>query len=171
MTTQRLPTRPDVAPSDTWDLTSLYADDAAWEADFAAWEATVPGYATHKGQLGTSADALLAGLTFDLAFERAGDRLGTYAFLRTTEDVAQGHYQGMKGRYLGVAARAAEAGSYFRPEVLAIPAATMAGYVATPGLATLPCGAVLDTQAPTPAPVGPVSASNRAHSGTLSVRA
>ena len=134
-TTERLPARTDVPPADTWDLTSLFADDAAWEAAFAAWEASIPGYAAHKGQIGASAEALLAALTFDLAFERAADRLGTYAFLRTTEDVAQGHYQGMKARYMGVAAKAAEAGSYFRPEVLAIPDAAMTAYLADPALA------------------------------------
>ncbi len=134
-TTERLPTRPEVAPADTWDLASLYPTDAAWEADFAAWEATIPGYAGHKGKLGASAAALRAGLDFDLGVERAADRLGTYAFLRTTEDVACGPYQGMKARFVGVAAKAAEAGSYFRPEVLAIPEATMTAYLASPDLA------------------------------------
>ena len=134
-TTERLPTRPEVAPADTWDLASLYPTDAAWEADFTAWEATIPGYAAHKGRLGTSAAALRAGLDFDLAVERAADRLGTYAFLRTTEDVACGPYQGMKARFVGVAAKAAEAGSYFRPEVLAIPEPTLHAYLASPELA------------------------------------
>ena len=128
-TTERLPTRPEVAPADTWDLASLYPTDAAWEADFAAWEATISRYAGHKGGLGASAAALRAGLDFDLAVERAADRLGTYAFLRTTEDVACGQYQGMKARFMGVAAKAAEAGSFFRPEVLAIPEATMTAYL------------------------------------------
>ena len=135
VTTERLPTRPEVAPADTWDLAGLYPTDAGWEADFAAWEATIPGYAAHKGRLGGSAAALRAGLDFDLAVERAADRLGTYAFLRTTEDVACGPYQGMKARFVGVAAKAAEAGSYFRPEVLAIPEATMAEYLVSPELA------------------------------------
>jgi oligoendopeptidase F len=135
MTTERLPARHEVPAADTWDLASLFADDAAWEAAFTKWEATVPGYAAHKGKMGASADALLAAIEFDLAFERAGDTLGTYAFLKTTEDVAHGPAQAMKARYAGVAAKAAEAGSYFRPEILAIPDATMAAFLADARLA------------------------------------
>ena len=131
----RVPTRAEVAAADTWDLTRLFATDAAWEDAFGAWEATVPGYAAFRGTLATGPAAVRAFLDFDAAFDRAGDTLGTYAFLRTTEDVAAGAYQGMKARYAGVAARAAEAASYFRPELLALPGATLAAYRAAPELA------------------------------------
>ncbi len=131
----RLPTRAEVPTADTWNLASLYPTDAAWEAAFADWEAGVPGYARFRGTLGGGPAAVKAYLDFDTAFERAGDPLGTYAFLKTTEDVAAGAYQAMKARYLGVAAMAAEASSGFRPELLALPAETLAGYLAAPELA------------------------------------
>ena len=38
MTADRVPTRAEVPASDTWDLCSLYPNDAAWEAAFAEWE-------------------------------------------------------------------------------------------------------------------------------------
>jgi oligoendopeptidase F len=133
--TDRLPTRAEVPAADTWDLSALFPDDTAWEAAFAGWEAMVPGYAAHRGKLGSGPAALLAALEFDLQVERLGDRLGTYAFLKTTEDVADSKYQGMKARYIGVAAKAAEASSFMRPELLAIPDETMRAYLAAPQLA------------------------------------
>ena len=82
-----------------------------------------------------SADTLAECLRFDTAFDRLGDRLGTYAFLKETEDVSNSAYQGMKARYMGIAARAAEAASYIRPEILAIADATIATFIQSPQLA------------------------------------
>ena len=45
-------------------------------------------------------------------FDRAGERLGTYAFLKTAEDTANSNYQRMHGRYINIAGRAAQAASY-----------------------------------------------------------
>jgi oligoendopeptidase F len=60
-------------------------------------------------------------LKFDLDLDRAGERLGTYAFLKTAEDTANSTYQGMQGRFTNAASRAGQASSYIRPEILAIP--------------------------------------------------
>src|SRR6185295_13691051 len=59
----------------------------------------------------------------------AGDRLGTYAFLKTAEDTADSIYQRMVGRYRNVASRAGQAASYIRPEIMAIPAKKMNGFM------------------------------------------
>jgi oligoendopeptidase F len=120
--------------ADTWDLASLFASDAAWEAAFADWAGQIDKYAQYRGQLGRSAETLAALLRFDTAFDRLGDRVGTYAFLKETEDVSNSTYQGMKARYIGVAARAAEAASYIRPEILSIPDDTIRGVIASPAL-------------------------------------
>ncbi len=125
----RLPLRSEVPPEHTWDLSSLFASDADWEAAFAAWEATIDGYARFRGKLGDGPAVVAECLRFDTAFDRAGDRVGTFAFLKETEDVANASYQGMKARYLGAAARAMEAASYLRPELLALPDATLNAYL------------------------------------------
>ena len=44
--TQTLPKRADVPVADQWDLTKLYQNDAAWEADFEAWQKQIETYAT-----------------------------------------------------------------------------------------------------------------------------
>ena len=135
MSADRLPARAEVPVGDTWDLSSLFESDAAWETAFAEYEALVPGYAQFRGTLGTGPAALAACLAFDTKADRLGDRVGTYAFLKASEDVANGTYQGMKARYIGAAGRAAEFASYIRPEVLALPDDVLQGYLAAPELA------------------------------------
>jgi oligoendopeptidase F len=127
---KRLPPRNKVKPSDTWDLSSLFSGDRAWEQAFLAWEKQISGYSKYQGNLAESPGTLAECLQFDEKFDRAGERLGTYAFLKTAEDTADSKYQRMQGRYLHAAGQAAEAASYIRPEILAIPAAKMKQFLA-----------------------------------------
>lgn len=135
MSAKRLPLRSEVAPADTWDLSSLYPSDDAWESAFSAWEKMIPQYDRYRGKLGESVEVVAECLRFETQLEREGDKLGTYAFLKETEDVSNSKYQGMKARYIGIASRAAEAGSFFRPELLALPESTLQSYLASPLLA------------------------------------
>jgi oligoendopeptidase F len=123
--TQRLPKRDQVPAQDTWDLASLFDDDTAWEAAFERYERRVKGYGKYRGKLGESAMMLAKCLEFDSQLDRLGERLGVYAFLRTAEDQTNSVYQRMLGRYQSVATRAAEAASYIRPELLALPSARL----------------------------------------------
>ena len=72
-------------------------------------EEQIPGYEKFKGHLGDSAEMLAACLRFDADVDRAGERLGVYAFLKTAEDQGNSDYQRMKGRYQHAATKAAEA--------------------------------------------------------------
>jgi len=128
---KRLPLRSRVKTADTWDLSSLVKDDAAWEKAFAKWTKRISGYDQFRGTLAESAKSLAECLKFDLALEQEGERIGTYAFLRQTEDQTNGDYQRMCGRFQNVATRAAELGSYIRPEILAIPAAKIKKFLAS----------------------------------------
>ena len=49
---KQLPARSEVNPADTWDLSSLFPTDEAWEAAFTAWEGRIGEYATFQGKLG-----------------------------------------------------------------------------------------------------------------------
>jgi len=130
----KLPLRSEVPAADTWDLSSLFAGDAAWETAFGEWEQRVPEYTRFQGKLASSPALLVECLNFDNSFERAGDRLGTYAFLKETEDVANSNYQGMKARYVGIAAKASETASYLRPELNAIPDDVLNKFLEFPAL-------------------------------------
>src|SRR5438105_4857726 len=88
-----LPPRSKVKPADQWDLSSLYKSDKDWETAFEKWEKQIPGYEKFRGHLGDSAEMLAACMQFDAAVDRAGERLGTYAFLKTSEDQGNSDYQ------------------------------------------------------------------------------
>lgn len=131
---KRLPLRSKVKPADCWNLASLYAGDAQWTKAFAAWEEQVERYEQFRGKLGESPKSLADCLKFDTEFERLGERIGTYGFLKHCEDEGDGVYQAMKSRYIGVASKASQAASYIRPELLAIPTAKFKKFLADPAL-------------------------------------
>lgn len=133
--TKSLPLRNKVKKADTWDLASLFADDAAWEKAFARWEKQIDRYESFRGTLGDGAAQLAACLKFESQFDRTSERLGTYAFLKSTENTADSRYQAMLGRFQNVASRAGQAASYIRPEIMAIPAAKMKKWLADRKLA------------------------------------
>ena len=132
---KRLPARSDVAVGDTWDLKSLFSSDAEWAAALAEWEKRIPGFAAFAGTLGSSAERVAECLAYDLAIDREGDRLGTYAHLRASEDQAAADAQRMTGRFQHVATLAGEKASFIRPEIMAIPPATLDAWMKLPVLA------------------------------------
>jgi oligoendopeptidase F len=132
---KNLPKRSEVAPGDTWDLGSLFSDDAAWEAALVAWESRISGFDGFAGTLSSCPERLADCLSFDLAIDRDGDRIGTYAHLRAAEDQAAPEAQRMVGRFRHAATRAGERSSFIRPEIMAIPPDTLAGWLDQPVLA------------------------------------
>ena len=132
---QTLPPRAKVKPADTWDLSSLFPDDASWEATFQQWVERIPGYGQFKGKLRDSAETLANCLKFDADLDRMAERLGTYASLKTSEDTANSDSQRMRGRYQHAATQAAEAASFIRPEIMEIPPDVMDQLLTDPALA------------------------------------
>jgi oligoendopeptidase F len=130
-----LPPRNKAKPADCWDLASLFKSDDEWERAFKQWEGEIPGFTRFAGTLGESAERLAELLEFDIALDRAGDRLSTYAFLKTAEDVSYSKYQDMMGRFRHAATRAGELASFIRPEILAIATAKMKQFLADEALA------------------------------------
>ncbi len=133
--TATLPNRSDVPSGDCWDLSSLYEGDDAWEKDFKHVDSLIDTYETFRGRLDESAAVLAEAMIFDSDFDRTSERLGYYAFLRTTEDQSNSDYQAMKARFQNLAVRASQAASYMRPELLAIDEAAMSKLIEDPALA------------------------------------
>lgn len=129
-----LPKRSQVKSSDCWDLTSLYPNDGAWNKAFDKWSKAITGFAKFRGKLGKSAQSLAKCLEFDREIDRVGERLGTYASLKVSEDQGNSDYQRMNGRFDHVATKAAEVSSWIRPEIMSIPPKTMDKFLASPAL-------------------------------------
>lgn len=132
---KQLPKRQQVKVDDTWDLASLFPDDEAWEAAYKKWEKRISNFARFRGELGSGAKTLADCLKFHLEFDRAGERLGTYAFLKTAEDAANGTYQRMQGRFQNAASRAAQEASFLQPEIMALPKSKIDQYLQAKELA------------------------------------
>jgi oligoendopeptidase F len=122
---QKIPTRAEVAVADTWDLTSLYSGDSAWEKDFKKFDKEYKGYADFRGKLANSAETIAECLKFDTKLDILAERLGTYAFLKTTEDQSNSDYQALAARFRNLSSQAAQLASFIRPELLAVPKAKM----------------------------------------------
>ncbi|MEI6037800.1 MAG: oligoendopeptidase F, partial [Planctomycetota bacterium] len=120
-----VPQRRDVPVDDTWDLASLFSSDEAWALALGEWELRIPGFVVFAGTLGSSPERLAECLAYDLEVDRAGDRLGTYAHLRASEDQAASEAQRMVGRFQHIATLFGEKASFLRPEIMEI-VATMA---------------------------------------------
>lgn len=127
-----LPPRSEVKPADTWDLSKLFDSDDSWEQALQELEDRIPGYADFKDKLGDGPTFLAACLRYDSESERLADRLANYAYLKMVEDQTDSTYQRLMGRLQNVATRAGEAASYIRPEIMAIPDATMAELLKDP---------------------------------------
>ncbi|MBX3434728.1 MAG: oligoendopeptidase F [Pirellulales bacterium] len=130
-----LPARSAVKEADSWNLASLFPSDEAWETAFEKWKKQIPKFAAFRRTLADGPKQLAACLAFDEKFDREGERIGTYAFLKTTEDQADSVYQRMVGRYQFTASEASQAASYIRPEIMAISKKRFAEYLASKELA------------------------------------
>ena len=129
-----VPTRAEVAAADTWDLTALYADAAAWQAEFEQVRADYPKITDYKGRLGRSGNELLAALEFDQKLSVRVETLYQYASLQMSEDGANADYLARQGQLQNLLTLIDEAGAFFTPEIQAIDDATFAQFLADPAL-------------------------------------
>lgn len=129
------PIRSEIPIEFTWDLESIYASDADWEADFQAVRESVPRLASYRGTLGESAGRLLEFLTLQGEVGKKLDQIYVFASMRRDENTADSHYQGLASRVETLASDAGEATAFFSPELLALPEEQVREHMATePGL-------------------------------------
>ena len=134
--TVTLPTRAEVPIEHTWDLASIYPDQAAWEADVEALEAELAAVVAFRGRLGESAATLLAWLQLADRLQVAMGRLYTYAQMCFDVDTTNQVAAGLRERAIGLYARLGAATAFAEPELLALSADRLASLVAAePALA------------------------------------
>ncbi|HOJ32497.1 MAG TPA: oligoendopeptidase F [Candidatus Hydrogenedentes bacterium] len=131
---QELLPRSKVAIRDTWDLTPLFKSDEAWRHALKKLERQIEGFNKFRGKLSTSPSVLKACCQYKVAFEKTAERIGSYAFLKSAEDLTNSTYQGMIAEYTRVATRAEEASSFICPEIQAIPRKRMKVFLESPAL-------------------------------------
>lgn len=133
--TKKVPLRSQVKKEDTWDLAPLFKSDAAWDRAYHKLEKKIGGYEKFRGKLAQSAKVIRDCYDFENGLDQDAERLGSYAFLKYSEDVGNSTYLGMVQRYTHLATAAGEAASFIAPEIQAIPKKKMATYLKSKTLA------------------------------------
>ncbi len=134
-TVKRVPTRDEISESDRWDLTHLYADDAAWEREFADLQQHYPQISEFRGQLAASPATLLAALECEKSIDQPLERLGTYASLRVSENASDPVFLEREARLQNLHTDIVEKCSFLSPELMAVPDDRFAALAASPELA------------------------------------
>lgn len=119
----------------TWDLAALYPDIETWELDFARIRPLAEQFAAFRGRLGESAATLRDAIAALDDFERMGEKVYTYAHLRSDENTADSANRARVDRVTALFAELADISAWFEPEIMAIPVAAMTTMLETPELA------------------------------------
>jgi oligoendopeptidase F len=115
-----LKTRGQVAAEFKWNTATIFADDAAWQAQFDALSASyAQDIGQHRGNMGTSAKSLHNALQARDKITEAVNKLYLYAHLKSDEDTANSTYTGMKDKAQTLYIKFAAAASFIQPEIIA----------------------------------------------------
>src|SRR6185503_12601073 len=124
-----LPSRVDIPRRYTWDLTAICRDWDEWTESFTRLESAIEDFRKLQGTLAKGPHQLLA------AF-RAMDGMGAlsykvwyFAALHYDQDQRDNTINARRQQVQILFARQQQAGSWFNPELLAIPAATIRGWL------------------------------------------
>ena len=117
-----------------WDLSSMFADDAAWETAFTALDADIDTVAAFAGKL-HDADTLKAYLDAQTALQRKLECLYCYASQRHDEDTRAEDAQSMYARISSKYVKMVTALSFFQPELLGLPQEQLDALVNAPAVA------------------------------------
>ena len=114
-----------------WDLTDLYADDAAWDAARRKLLAAIPSLTAYRGTLRQSADRLAAALALQSDLGRTAGRIYTYASLKADADLRIAADQERQAQARDMYVALGEASSWMAPELLTLGKAKIDGFVAS----------------------------------------
>ncbi len=119
-----------------WDFSAIYPDWAAWEADMKVLDARMDAFLALKGTLAQGPGQLLKAYLASDEIGKLQYRLYSYPQLQRDVDTRDQAVAARFQRMAAVFARFETASAWFTPELLSLPEATVADWIAkTPGLA------------------------------------
>lgn len=123
--------RQQLRQEDTWDLTTIFASDNAWEQEYESLEVLIPQVETFKGTLTQSPEQLLKVLQFrDDIFMRI-EKLYVYTSLNKDTDTQNPYYQGLNSRAMTLYTKLSAAFSFYHAELMAAPEEEIRSYLNT----------------------------------------
>lgn len=120
MAVSTLPTRAELDPNYTWDLTALYPDKQSFEEDYEVADRQLRELAAFKGSLGNSAELLADFMDLYWGIVARLQRLRNYAALPVAVDQGNQDARQQAGRFQGLHGRFSKASAFMAPELLAL---------------------------------------------------
>ncbi|MGZ5650696.1 MAG: oligoendopeptidase F [Usitatibacter sp.] len=117
-------------PEDRWNLSDLYPNVTAWNADAARIGAQLGQFADCRGRLGESAKRFRECLDLEYDFLKRLGRLSVYSGELLAEDTGAPASLDLNQKAQVLGAKIAEATSFVNPEILAMGKAKIAAFVA-----------------------------------------
>ncbi|MGZ5032546.1 MAG: oligoendopeptidase F [Usitatibacter sp.] len=117
-------------PEDRWNLSDLYPNVTAWDADAARIGAQLGQFADCRGRLGESAKRFRECLDLEYDFLKRLGRLSVYSGELLAEDTGAPASLDLNQKAQVLGAKIAEATSFVNPEILAMGKAKIAAFVA-----------------------------------------
>ena len=126
--TQRL-SRAEAPTHETWRLEDLFPTAEGWQSELDAALADIATVSVFRGRLAQGAVVLLECFEATEQLMMRMLRVGTYAYLRFSEDGSSPINQGMMGRVSSAQAQIGAAIAFLQPEILALPDGTVERYL------------------------------------------
>lgn len=120
--------REDQRVEDTWDLTSIFESDEAWEEAFKTLEKEIEKANNYKEKGINSAEDLLEVLEAERELSVEFGKLYVYSHLKHDQDTSNGKYQSMNNRASQLATKLSAAWSFLMPMLMHIDEETLNTY-------------------------------------------
>ena len=112
--------RHEINEKDTWDLSTIYPTDQAWEEALKDLTEQLEKVAQYEGHLLDSADNLLEITEFSLEMERQMEKLYVYAHMKNDQDTREAKYQEYYAKSMTLYSQLDQAFSFYEPEFMEI---------------------------------------------------
>ncbi|CVU04458.1 oligoendopeptidase F [Streptococcus pneumoniae] len=112
--------RNEINEKDTWDLSTIYPTDQAWEEALKDLTEQLETVAQYEGHLLDSADNLLEITEFSLEMERQIEKLYVYAHMKNDQDTREAKYQEYYAKAMTFYSQLDQAFSFYEPEFMEI---------------------------------------------------
>ena len=113
----------------TWDLTTIFKSDEAFEEAFKSIEAKIGEEEKFKGHLGESAETLYEALSLEDELGTKLEKVYVYAHLKQDQDTANDKYTGLEARAHQLVIKYSSAWSFLVPEILQLDEATIQSFI------------------------------------------
>lgn len=118
---KKLLLREEVPEQLTWDLSSIFTSDEAWEEAFKQLSSLENEAKNYEGTVAESAENLYQTLKKSDEISEQFGKLYVYSHLKHDQDTTNGKYQAMDSRVKSLGAKLSAAWSFLTPEILSLP--------------------------------------------------